>query len=99
LNSRYESRLGRAVDYGWITGQLYSPRAGDGFWVLRYAAPGKEDTDGGSVVLARDRQMDSFREGDLVKVHGEILKQKGSIFLHGPMYRVFAIELIDRSAR
>ena len=40
--------------------------------------------------------MDSYREGDLVKVHGEILNQKGSIFLGGPQYRVQSIEMIDR---
>ncbi len=73
-------------------------RAGE-FWVLRYASPWKEDGDGGSVVLTRDRQMDSFREGDLVKVHGEILKQKGSVFQGSPVYRVTSMELIDRSAR
>lgn len=43
--------------------------------------------------------MDSYREGDLVKVHGTILKPKGSIFLGGPLYRVESIELIDRNPR
>ena len=99
LDRRYESRVGRAADYGWLTGQLFYVHADGGLWVLRYAPLWKEDPNGGSVILARDRQMDSYREGDLVKVHGEILNQKGSIFLGGPLYRAESIELIDRSAR
>ncbi len=99
LDRRYETRVGRAADYGWVTGQLFYVHADGGLWVLRYAPLWKEDPNGGSVVLARDRQMDSYREGDLVTVHGEILKQKGSIFLGGPLYRTQSIELVDRSAR
>jgi len=99
LDRRYETRVGRAADYNWVTGQLFYVHADGGLWVLRYAPLWKEDANGGSVVLARDRQMDSYREGDLVKVHGEILNPKGSIFLGGPQYRVESIELIDRSAR
>ncbi len=99
LDRRYESRVTRAADYSWVTGQLFYVHADGGLWVLRYAPLWKEDANGGSVILARDRQMDSYREGDLVKVHGEILNQKGSIFLGGPLYRAESIELIDRSAR
>jgi hypothetical protein len=99
LDRRYETRVDRAADYSWVTGQLYYVHADGGLWVLRYAPLWKEDANGGSVVLARDRQMDSYREGDLVKVHGEILNPKGSIFLGGPQYRVESIELIDRPAR
>jgi hypothetical protein len=99
LDRRYETRVDRAADYSWVTGQLYYVHADGGLWALRYAPLWKEDANGGSVILARDRQMDSYREGDLVKVHGEILNPKGSIFLGGPQYRVESIELIDRSAR
>jgi hypothetical protein len=99
LNRRYETRVDRAADYGWLTGQLFFVHADGGLWVLRYAPLGKEDKHGGSVILARDRQMDSYREGDLVTVHGEIVKQKGSVFLGGPLYRTDSIELIDRPER
>jgi hypothetical protein len=99
LDRRYETRVGRAADYSWVTGQLSYVHTDGGFWVLRYAPLGKEDGNGGSVILTHDRQMDSYREGDLVKVHGEILKQKGAISLGGPLYRAESIELIDRSAR
>jgi hypothetical protein len=99
LDRRYEMRVGRATDYGWLTGQLFYVHADGGLWILRYAPLGKEDAHGGSVILARDQPMDSYREGDLVKVHGEILNPKGSIFLGGPLYRAQSIELVDRNAR
>ncbi|HEY7311523.1 MAG TPA: hypothetical protein VH643_19325 [Gemmataceae bacterium] len=99
MDRRYETRVGRAADYSWLTGQLFFVHSDGGLWVLRYAPPTAEDPDGGSVILARDRQMDSYREGDLVKVHGELLKQKGSIFLGGSLYRTQSIELIDRNVR
>jgi hypothetical protein len=99
LDRRYETRVGRAADYSSMTGQLFYVHADGGLWVLRYAPLWQEDPNGGSVILARDRQMDSYREGDLVKVQGEILNPKGSIFLGGPLYRAQSIELIDRNAR
>jgi len=99
LDRRYESRAGRAADYSWVTAQLFYVHADGGLWVLRYAPLWKEDSNGGGVILARDRQMDSYREGDLVKVQGEILNQKGSIFLGGPLYRTQSIQLIDRAGR
>jgi hypothetical protein len=99
LDRRYEMRVGRAADYSWVTGQLFYVHTDGGLWLLRYAPQSKEGANGGSVTLTRDRQMDSFREGDLVKVHGEILNQKGSIFQGGPLYRAQSIVLIDRSAR
>jgi hypothetical protein len=99
LDRRYETRVDRAADYSWVTGQLFYVHADGGLWVLRYAPLAKEDAHGGSVILARDRQMDSYREGDLVTVHGEILKQKGSLFLGGPLYRATSIQLIDRAQR
>ena len=91
--------MGRATDYSWVTGQLFFVQANGGLWVLRYAPLSQEDAHGGSVILSRDRQMDSYREGDLVTVRGEILKQKGSLFLSGLLYRTESIQLIDRVAR
>jgi hypothetical protein len=99
LSRRYEARVQRAPDYSWLTGQLFYVHADGGLWLLRYAPLSKEDPNGGSVVLARDLSMDSYREGDLVTVKGEIINQKrSSIFLGAPLYRANSIELVDRSA-
>jgi hypothetical protein len=97
LNRRFETRVNRAPDYSWMTGQLFYVHADGGLWVLRYAPLWKEDPNGGSVVLARDLRMDSYREGDLVTVHGEVLSQnRGSQFLGGPLYRASSMQLVER---
>jgi hypothetical protein len=96
LDRRYEARVGRAADNSKITGQLFFVHADGGLWVLRYAPLWKEDPNGGSVVLARDREMESYREGDLVTVQGEIVNDRGSAHLGGPLYRARSIQLVDR---
>jgi hypothetical protein len=96
LSRRYESRVERAPDYTWLTGQLFYVHADGGIWVLRYAPLSQEDSNGGGVILARDLQMDSYREGDLVTVRGEILQAKGSPVLGAPLYRAQTIQLVDR---
>jgi hypothetical protein len=96
LDRRYETRVDRAADYSWLTGQLFYVHADGGLWVLRYAPIWKEEANGGSVVLAREVPMDSYREGDLVQVHGEILQEKASPSLGGPLYRIETIQLKDR---
>jgi len=96
LSRRYESRVDHAPDYGWLTGQLFYVHADGGLWILRYAPLSTEDRNGGSVVLARDLRMDTYREGDLVTIHGEIIQEKGSLRLGGPLYRMQSIQLIDR---
>jgi hypothetical protein len=98
LSPRYESRAGHAPDYSWLTGQLFYVHADGGLWVLRYAPLSTEDSNGGGVVIARDLRMDSYRDGDLVTVHGELLGQKSSLFLGGPLYRGKTIELIERGS-
>jgi hypothetical protein len=96
LSRRYEARVTNAPDYSSLTGQLFFVHADGGLWVLRYAPVWKEDQFGGSVVLARDLRMDSFREGDLVTVRGEILDRGRTKYVGGPLYRGQAITLIDR---
>jgi hypothetical protein len=97
LDRRYESRVHHAADYSNLTGQLFYVHADGGLWVLRYAPLATEDANGGGVVLARDRGMDSYRDGDLVTVHGEVLRARGSIYLGAPLYRASSIRLVDRA--
>jgi hypothetical protein len=96
LSRRYEARVDRAEDYSWITGQLFYVHADGGLWVVRYAPVGQEDHNGGGVILARNRGMDSYQEGDLVTVRGEILNERGSRCLGAPLYRANVIQLVDR---
>jgi hypothetical protein len=99
LDRRYETRVDRAADYSWLTGQLFYVHADGGLWVLRYAPLSTDDPKGGGVVLARDLPMDNYREGDLVKVRGEILSEKGSSKLGAPLYRAHTIDLVERGTR
>ena len=97
LDRRYQARVDRAADYSWLTGQLFFVHADGGLWVLRYASLSTDDTNGGGVVLARDLPMDGYHEGDLVKVHGEVLNQRGSAYLGAPLYRATSIDLVERA--
>jgi hypothetical protein len=97
LDRRYENRVECAADFSRLTGQLFFVHADGGLWVLRYASISNEDANGGGVVLARDRQMDSYREGDLVTVHGQVLNVRGSRSLGAPLYQASSIELVERA--
>src|SRR5439155_21398552 len=96
LDRRYEQRVSHAADYSRLTGQLFFVHADGGLWVLRYAPLSREDGNGGSVILSRDRPMNNYREGDLVTVEGKIISQKGSARLGAPLYRTQSIRLVDR---
>jgi hypothetical protein len=96
LDRRYVKRAGRAADFSKLTGQLFYAHTDGGVWVLRYAPLDMEDAYGGGVVLARDRSMNSYREGDLVTVEGQVLEAKWSIHLGGPLYQIRTIGLVDR---
>lgn len=95
---RHDASVGHTANYGRLTGQLSFVRVDGGLWVLRYAPLGQEDVYGGSVILARDRQMTDFKEGDQVTVEGKVIDQKGSTRLGGPLYQVNSIRLVDRAS-
>lgn len=99
LKPEYNSKVGSAEDYSWVTGQLfYLHAAGQGFWVVRYASVDQEDKYGGSVILAGAANMKNFREGDLICVHGEVLNEgRATKFFGGPLYRAQVVEMVDRS--
>jgi hypothetical protein len=86
-----------ADDASWIIGQLFYLHADGGTWVVRYAPLGKEDKYGGEVILTRGVDMSKLREGDLVYVKGEILREnRASKYVGGPLYRPFVVNLNER---
>ena len=97
----YLGRSSCSADYSRLTGQLSYVHTGGGLWVVRYAPLDGDDRYGGSVVLAPVVSMDSYKEGDLVSVTGEVLNdgQRTSKFLGGPLYRTTSVTLLDRPAR
>jgi len=96
LSRRYEARVGHAADYSRLTGQLFYVHIDGGVWVLRYAPLSTEDANGGSVILARDSRMNSYREGDLVAVEGRIASRRATPRMGAPLYQVREISLVDR---
>ena len=87
-----------ADDYSWVQGKLYRVHVRGGVWVVRYASLDVTDRFGGSLVLARDRRVDNLREGDFVRVQGELLNDKSSVFLGGPLYRVLDVSLLQQAS-
>lgn len=85
-------------DYTWIQGRLQKVHVRGGAWIVRYAPLDKVDEHGGSVVLVRDRRIDDFQEGDFVHIDGEILEERASAHLGGPLYRVHHIALLQAAA-
>ena len=97
LARRYEGRASASPDYSKLTGQLFFVHTDGGRWVLRYAPISKEDKFGGSVILARDVNMNAFHEGDFVSVEGEVLSEKTNLHLGGALYRAGKINLVERN--
>lgn len=83
-----------ADDYRWIQGRLHWVHVNGGAWVVRYAPLDEVDAYGGSVVLTRNDRLKDHREGDFVRIEGEILSDRSSVFLGGPLYRVERITLL-----
>jgi hypothetical protein len=97
IKPEYLPLIGSAADYSWVTGQLIYTHVDGGTWVVRYAPVENEDRYGGSVVLANSVSMTDYREGDLVKVNGEILHEgRANIYLGGPLYRPASVSLVKR---
>jgi len=95
---RCDASVANTTDYSKLTGQLSFVHADGGLWVLRYAPLSQEDANGGSVVLARDRSMNEYKEGDIVTVEGKVIGEKGSSRLGGPLYQAQSIRLVNRAS-
>ena len=97
LARRYEGKANASPDYSKLTGQLFFVHTDGGRWVLRYAPISKEDRFGGSVILARDVDMQAFQEGDLITVQGVVLEERTSLPLGGALYQASKLNLVERN--
>jgi hypothetical protein len=77
-----------AQDYSWLVGQLQRVHSPQHQWKIRYAALDENEQWGGSMILAPDARLDQCKDGDMVYVEGEILSERPSLYLSGPLYRV-----------
>jgi hypothetical protein len=97
--SRQHGQQDHAADFSTLTGKLTFVHADGGVWVLRYAGLDTEDANGGSVILAKDRRLSHYRDGDVVRVEGRVLNSKGSSRLGAPLYQADVINLVERGTR
>jgi hypothetical protein len=86
-----------AEDYRWLVGQLQRVHTPGAEWKIRYAGLDEHDVWGGSMVLARDVRLESFQDGQLVYVEGEILAERPSAYLSGPLYRMDTIRPVTEN--
>jgi hypothetical protein len=82
---------GHGKKYEWLVGRLQRVHSPKHEWKIRYAALDEHDEWGGSMVLAQDARMDEWQDDDLVYVEGEILNERPSVYLAGPLYRIRVI--------
>jgi hypothetical protein len=88
--------MAHAQDYSWLEGTLEYTHSDSGRWKLRYAPLSEEDPFGGSVVLDPDPKLQSFQPGDLVRIEGELVQLRSSVYVSGPLYRIHTIQPISR---
>jgi hypothetical protein len=77
-----------AKDHSWLVGQLQRVHSPQHQWKIRYAPIEENEHWGGSMILAPDARLDQCQDGDMVYVEGEILNERPSLYLSGPLYRV-----------
>lgn len=100
LKREYWEKTRHETGYSWMTGQLFYLHSDGGMWVIRYAPAEVHDMYGGKLVLTTKVDMKNFRDGDLVTVHGSVVKDTmASKMVGGPLYRAESIDLVDRSQK
>lgn len=92
---------GRAKDYSWLRGVLQ--RSAFGEWQLRYTQEFAWDSWKGRVCLEPDERLDAFREGDVLYVQGEMIRENGRVqmddsMLH-PRYRIQRVIFLQHGKR
>ena len=89
-----------AGDYSWLIGKIRHVHVTvGGTWKIRYMPLDKQDRWGGSVILAADARIDKFKDGDSIYVEGEIIVNRPTVYLAGPLYRVSTIRTLTEKDR
>lgn len=87
---------GHAENFSWIQGELQRVHTRGGAWVIRYLPLDQTDEYGGSFVLTFDRRLESFRDGQQVRITGELIQARSGSTQEGPRYRIRQISAVDR---
>jgi hypothetical protein len=90
---RVPGAYAHAADYRWLQGVLVRRTADD--LTLRYAGPGEADRWGGRVRLEADDRLDSYADGDVLLVEGELTETTArGAGREPPCYRVRQVWLV-----
>jgi hypothetical protein len=88
---------GHAPDHAWLQGVI--DKHYQGHLELRYCDPSEEDAWGGKVILEDDPRLAQCKDGDVVRVEGEIVQEAGKpkrgAWNHFVQYRIKEIKLIQ----
>jgi len=88
LSPGMAEKSGHDAEYTWITGQI---RKENGSWVIHYSNPEVVDRYNGRLTLtAPAERLNSFRDGDLVSVQGQVV---------GSAYHATAVSLVEHDAK
>jgi hypothetical protein len=90
------SRPGHAEDYSWLCGEVQYDHISKG-WRLRYASLDEVDRWGGAVILVADGSLQSLKDGQIIRVRGNLINQEGR--KGAPAYRVEAIAIVEGPGR
>ena len=88
---------GHGPKYEWLVGRLQRVHVPGSDWKLRYLPLSVQDQYGGGVVLSIDARVDEFQDGDLVYIEGEIIGNRPTLYLSGPLYRITAIRAVPQN--
>ena len=92
-NNENEGLFAHAPDYSWLKGRLQKVHVPGVEWKIRYLPIDKVDPWGGSMILAADIRLEDFGDQDMVFIEGEIVHDRPSVYLNGPLYRISEIRL------
>jgi hypothetical protein len=88
---------GHSPDHAWLQGVI--DKHYHGHLELRYRDPSEEDDWGGKVILEDDPRLAQVKDGDVVRVEGEIVKEDGNakrgLWNHFVLYRVKDVRVIQ----
>lgn len=88
---------GHAPDHSWLQGVI--DKHYHGHLHLRYCDPSEEDEWGGKVCLEDEPRLAQFKDGDVVRVEGQIVQEDGKVMRgtwnHFVHYRLKDIRLIQ----
>jgi hypothetical protein len=86
-----------AADHAWLQGVI--DKHYHGHLNLRYCDPSEDDAWGGKVMLLDDPKLAHLKDGDVVRVEGEIIyedgKAKRGTWNHFVQYRIRDVQLIQ----